>query len=192
MAHPSPDTAKTTILIVDDETRMRRVIADYLHIKGYETDEAGDGVEALERFEAGSPDLVLLDVMMPRMDGFEVCRHIRAKSAVPIIMLTAKAEEEDELQGFGLGVDEYISKPFSLKILAGADRSRPAAAFRPGHHRLPRPALRLIGRYGRTGGPGGRRTGRTDLYGIRAAALPDEQRRHGPVPGQNPRQRVAL
>lgn len=118
MAHPSPDTAKTTILIVDDETRMRRVIADYLHIKGYETDEAGDGVEALERFEAGSPDLVLLDVMMPRMDGFEVCRHIRAKSAVPIIMLTAKAEEEDELQGFGLGVDEYISKPFSLKILA--------------------------------------------------------------------------
>lgn len=66
----------------------------------------------------GSPDLVLLDVMMPRMDGFEVCRHIRAKSAVPIIMLTAKAEEEDELQGFGLGVDEYISKPFSLKILA--------------------------------------------------------------------------
>ena len=118
MAHPSPDTAKTTILIVDDEPRMRRVIADYLHIKGYETDEAGDGFEALERFEAGSPDLVLLDVMMPRMDGFEVCRHIRAKSAVPIIMLTAKAEEEDELQGFGLGVDEYISKPFSLKILA--------------------------------------------------------------------------
>ena len=118
MAHPSPDTAKTTILIVDDETRMRRVIADYLQIQGYETDEAGDGVEALERFEAGSPDLVLLDVMMPRMDGFEVCRHIRAKSAVPIIMLTAKAEEEDELQGFGLGVDEYISKPFSLKILA--------------------------------------------------------------------------
>ena len=118
MAHPSPDTAKTTILIVDDETRMRRVIADYLHIKGYETDEAGDGFEALERFEAGSPDLVLLDVMMPRMDGFEVCRHIRAKSAVPIIMLTAKAEEEDELQGFSLGADEYIAKPFSLKILA--------------------------------------------------------------------------
>lgn len=111
---------------------MRRVIADYLHIKGYETDEAGDGVEALERFEAGSPDLVLLDVMMPRMDGFEVCRHIRAKSAVPIIMLTAKAEEEDELQGFGLGVDEYISNALQPENPGRADRSRPAAAFRPG------------------------------------------------------------
>ena len=115
--HGSADTAKIKILIADDEIRMRRVIADYLHIKGYDTDEAGDGIETLERFEAGQPDLILLDVMMPRMDGFEVCRHIRAKSRVPIIMLTAKSEEEDELQGFGLGVDEYIAKPFSLKIL---------------------------------------------------------------------------
>lgn len=192
MAHPSPDTAKTTILIVDDETRMRRVIADYLHIKGYETDEAGDGVEALERFEAGSPDLVLLDVMMPRMDGFEVCRHIRAKSAVPIIMLTAKAEEEDELQGFGLGVDEYISKPFSLKILAARIEAVLRRRSAPGTTASPALPSGLSVDTGRTGGPGGRRTGRTDLYGIRAAALPDEQRRHGPVPGQNPRQRVAL
>ena len=191
MAHPSPDTAKTTILIVDDETRMRRVIADYLHIKGYETDEAGDGFEALERFEAGSPDLVLLDVMMPRMDGFEVCRHIRAKSAVPIIMLTAKAEEEDELQGFGLGVDEYISKPFSLKILAARIEAVLRRRSAPGTTASPPcpPAYRSIRP---DGWSGGRRTGRTDLYGIRAAALPDEQRRHGPVPGQNPRQRVAL
>ena len=115
--HGPSDTAKTKILIADDEIRMRRVIADYLHIKGYDTDEAGDGIETLERFDTGKPNLILLDVMMPRMDGFEVCRHIRAKSRVPIIMLTAKSEEEDELQGFGLGVDEYISKPFSLKIL---------------------------------------------------------------------------
>lgn len=117
MADASLDTPKTKILIVDDEMRMRRVITDYLRIKGYETAEAGDGMEALEKFEVFAPDLILLDVMMPRMDGFDVCRHIRSKSAVPIIMLTAKAEEEDELQGFGLGVDEYISKPFSLKIL---------------------------------------------------------------------------
>jgi two-component system response regulator ResD len=110
---PSP----CKVLIVDDEMRMRRVITDYLRIKGYDTVEAGDGAEALERFFQEQPDLVLLDVMMPRMDGWEVCRRIRAKSRVPVIMLTAKGEEEDELQGFQLGVDEYISKPFSLKIL---------------------------------------------------------------------------
>lgn len=111
----SPSPCK--VLIVDDEMRMRRVITDYLRIKGYDTVEAGDGAEALERFFQEQPDLVLLDVMMPRMDGWEVCRRIRAKSRVPVIMLTAKGEEEDELQGFQLGVDEYISKPFSLKIL---------------------------------------------------------------------------
>ena len=116
MENLSPSSPKK-VLIVDDEMRMRRVITDYLRIKGYDTIEAGDGVEALERFAQDSPDLVLLDVMMPRMNGWEVCRHIRAKSQVPIIMLTAKGEEEDELQGFELGVDEYISKPFSLKIL---------------------------------------------------------------------------
>lgn len=110
------ETAKT-ILIADDEIRMRRVIADYLHIKGYETLEAGDGVEALALFDEANPDLVLLDVMMPRMDGWEVCRRIRGKSAVPVIMLTARGQEDDELQGFSLGADEYIAKPFSLKIL---------------------------------------------------------------------------
>ena len=116
------------ILIVDDEVRMRRVIADYLRIQGYETAEAADGVEALEKFSAENPDLVLLDVMMPRMDGWEVCRRIRARSRVPVIMLTAKGEEEDELQGFSLGADEYIMKPFSLKILL----ARIEAVFRRG------------------------------------------------------------
>ena len=116
------------ILIVDDEVRMRRVIADYLRIKGYETAEAADGVEALEKFSAENPDLVLLDVMMPRMDGWEVCRRIRARSREPVIMHTAKGEEEDELQGFSLGADEYIMKPFSLKILL----ARIEAVFRRG------------------------------------------------------------
>ena len=111
------DSSPKKVLIVDDEMRMRRIITDYLRIKGYNPIEASDGVEALELFSKENPDLVLLDVMMPRMDGWEVCRHIRSKSSVPIIMLTAKGEEEDELQGFELGVDEYISKPFSLKIL---------------------------------------------------------------------------
>lgn len=106
-----------TILIVDDEMRMRRVIADYLHIKNYRTVEAADGVEALELFNREHPDLVLLDVMMPRMNGWDVCKEIRRTSKTPIIMLTAKSEENDELQGFELGADEYIAKPFSLKIL---------------------------------------------------------------------------
>ncbi len=108
---------QATVLIVDDEMRMRRVIADYLHIKNYRTVEAADGVEALEKFRAERPDLVLLDVMMPCMNGWEVCRAIRETSITPIIMLTARSEEDDELQGFELGADEYIAKPFSLKIL---------------------------------------------------------------------------
>ena len=108
---------QATILIVDDEMRMRRVIADYLHIKNFRTAEAADGVEALEMFRAEKPDLVLLDVMMPRMNGWDVCRTIRETHQTPIIMLTARSEEADELQGFELGADEYIAKPFSLKIL---------------------------------------------------------------------------
>lgn len=106
-----------TILIVDDEMRMRRVIADYLHIRNYRTVEAADGVEALEKFRNERPDLILLDVMMPRMNGWDVCREVRKVSSTPIIMLTARSEEDDELQGFELGADEYIAKPFSLKIL---------------------------------------------------------------------------
>ncbi|MBQ9861606.1 MAG: response regulator transcription factor [Clostridia bacterium] len=106
------------ILIVDDEMRMRRVIADYLRIKGYETLEAADGVEALAVFFEKHPDLVILDVMMPKKDGWQVCREIRRTHQTPIIMLTARSEEADELQGFELGADEYVAKPFSLKILS--------------------------------------------------------------------------
>lgn len=106
------------ILIVDDEMRMRRVIADYLRIKGYETLEAADGVEALDVFFEKHPDLVILDVMMPKKDGWQVCREIRRTHQTPIIMLTARSEEADELQGFELGADEYVAKPFSLKILS--------------------------------------------------------------------------
>ena len=107
-----------TVLIVDDEMRMRRVIADYLRIKDYRILEAADGEEALEVFYREQPDLVLLDVMMPKMDGWAVCERIRRTHQTPILMLTAKGEEEDELHGFELGADEYITKPFSLKILS--------------------------------------------------------------------------
>ena len=107
-----------TILIVDDEMRMRRIIADYLHTKGYETLEACDGVEALDVFYKQHPDLVILDVMMPRKDGWQVISEIRKTHKTPVIMLTARGEEADELLGFELGADEYVAKPFSLKILS--------------------------------------------------------------------------
>ena len=107
------------ILVVDDEIRMRKLIKDFLVAKGYSILEAEDGEKALEVFEENKNkiNLVLLDVMMPKLDGWSVLRQIRQESKIPIIMLTARGEEQDELFGFELGVDEYISKPFSPKIL---------------------------------------------------------------------------
>ena len=107
------------ILIVDDEDRMRKIIKDFLVAKNFKIIEAKDGEEALEVFELNKDriNLVLLDVMMPKIDGWTVLRKIRQESKVPVIMLTARGEEQDELFGFELGVDEYISKPFSPKIL---------------------------------------------------------------------------
>ena len=109
----------TLILIVDDEARMRKLIKDFLVAKNFKIIEAKDGEEALEVFELNKEkiNLVLLDVMMPKIDGWAVLRKIRQESKVPVIMLTARGEEQDELFGFELGVDEYISKPFSPKIL---------------------------------------------------------------------------
>lgn len=109
---------KMKILVVDDEARMRKLVSDFLTKSGYTVLEEGDGSEALDIFfEQKDIALVILDVMMPKMDGWQTCREIRQYSKVPIIMLTARSDEKDELQGFQLGVDEYISKPFSPKIL---------------------------------------------------------------------------
>ena len=106
------------ILVVDDESRMRKLIRDFLLKSGYEVLEAEDGEKAVDTFMMVKDiSLIILDVMMPKMDGWQVCREIRKNSKVPIIMLTAKSSEADELKGFELGVDEYISKPFSPKIL---------------------------------------------------------------------------
>ena len=106
------------VLMVDDEARMRKLVKDFLAIKGYKVIEAEDGEQAEDIFfKEKDIGLVILDVMMPKMDGWEVCRTLRRYSQVPIIMLTARSEERDELLGFELGVDEYISKPFSPKIL---------------------------------------------------------------------------
>lgn len=109
---------KIKILVVDDEVRMRKLVKDFLVRQGYAVIEAGDGVEAMDIFyNEKDIALVILDVMMPKMDGWEVLREIREHSDTPVIMLTARGEEKDELLGFELGVDEYISKPFSPKIL---------------------------------------------------------------------------
>ncbi len=109
---------KRKILVVDDESRMRKLVKDFLQRENFEVLEAGDGSEALDIFFSQKDiALILLDVMMPKMDGWQVCKEIRSYSKVPIIMLTARGDEKDELQGFDLGVDEYISKPFSPRIL---------------------------------------------------------------------------
>ena len=109
---------KLKILVVDDESRMRKLVRDFLVRQDYEVLEAGEGEEALDIFYREKDiALLILDVMMPKMNGWEVCREVRENSKVPIIMLTAKSDESDELMGFDLGVDEYISKPFSPKIL---------------------------------------------------------------------------
>ncbi len=109
---------RVKILVVDDESRMRKLVRDFLEREGFRVLEAGDGEEAMELFYKDKDiALLILDVMMPKMDGWQVCREVRQTSKMPIIMLTARGEEQDELQGFELGVDEYISKPFSPKIL---------------------------------------------------------------------------
>ncbi len=110
----------TTILIVDDEQRMRKLLRDYMIREGYKVLEAADGRQALDIFnnEGNNISLIILDVMMPEMDGWQVCAQIRKSSRVPIIMLTAKSDERDELRGFELGVDEYVTKPFSPRTLS--------------------------------------------------------------------------
>lgn len=109
---------KLKILVVDDESRMRKLVRDFLVKKDFDVMEASNGEEALDIFyQEKNLSLIILDVMMPKMNGWEVCREIRETSKIPIIMLTAKSDESDELMGFDLGVDEYVSKPFSPKIL---------------------------------------------------------------------------
>ncbi|MCQ2507884.1 MAG: response regulator transcription factor [Dorea sp.] len=121
---------KIKILVVDDESRMRKLVRDFLEREGYRVLEAGDGMEAMDLFYNESDiALVILDIMMPRMDGWQTLREIRQTSQLPVIMLTARSSERDELQGFELGVDEYIAKPFSPKILM----ARVAAILKRSH-----------------------------------------------------------
>ncbi len=114
---------KRTILVVDDEPKLVKVVREYLEHDGYRVVSASDGREALERFHEARPDLVVLDLMLPEVDGLEVCRRLRRDSGVPIIMLTARAEEVDELVGLELGADDYVTKPFSPRALLARIRS---------------------------------------------------------------------
>lgn len=111
------------VLVVEDEFRMRELIVAYFKKEGYEVLEAGDGNDAIDIFDREQLDIVILDVMIPGMYGWEVCKYIRNKSDIPIIMLTAKSEEEDKLLGFDLGADEYVTKPFSPKVLMARTRN---------------------------------------------------------------------
>ena len=140
---------KLKILVVDDESRIRKLVRDFLTRQNFDVIEAQDGEEALECFyQDKNIALIILDVMMPKMNGFEVCKEIRETSKVPIIMLTAKGEESSELQGFELGVDEYISKPFSPKILVArveailrrTNKTEPEAAIEVGGIRIDKTA----------------------------------------------------
>lgn len=109
---------KNTVLIVEDDERMRVLIRDYLVNEGFEALEAENGFEAMKVLSDNNPDLIILDIMMPEMDGWDVCRKLREHSEIPIIMLTAKSEEDDKLFGYKLGADDYITKPFNPQILA--------------------------------------------------------------------------
>ena len=133
------------ILLVDDEASVRKLLSYPLRKEGYEVVAATDGQDALDRFDEGGFDLVVLDVMLPRLDGFEVCRRLRARSRVPIVMLTAKAEEGDKVLGLELGADDYITKPFSVREFASRVRAvlRRADRFRDGDGAAPPPPLVL-------------------------------------------------
>ncbi|HET7703437.1 MAG TPA: response regulator transcription factor [Candidatus Limnocylindrales bacterium] len=135
-----------TILVVEDETTLRETLVDALEVEGFRVVSAADGREALTRFRAESPDLVLLDLMLPELSGIEVCRIIRAESGVPIVMLTAKDSELDKVVGLELGADDYVTKPFSLRELAARIR----ALFRRSEQAVapdaPPPAIVDLGR----------------------------------------------
>jgi DNA-binding response OmpR family regulator len=113
----------TTILIVEDEDRLREILRDYFEEEGFQVIEASNGREAIEKFEKNKISLILLDVMMPELDGMTVCKKIRRTSDVPIIIITAKSEDEDKILGFELGADEYVTKPFSPKVLVARTKA---------------------------------------------------------------------
>ncbi|MFE4697949.1 response regulator transcription factor [Streptomyces sp. NPDC056738] len=132
------DAPSTRVLVVDDDPTVAEVVSGYLERAGYRVDRAADGIAALARAAAHRPDLVVLDLMLPGMDGLEVCRRLRAQGPVPVIMLTARGDEDDRILGLEVGADDYVTKPFSprelvLRVESVLRRTRPVAAARPLH-----------------------------------------------------------
>lgn len=113
----------STVLLIEDETRLREIVKDYFENENYVVIEAVNGEEGIKKFDENNVDLIILDLMLPKIDGWEVCKYIRGKSNIPIIMITARSEEDDQLLGFELGADEYVTKPFSPKILVAKVKS---------------------------------------------------------------------
>lgn len=113
----------STVLLIEDERRLREIVKDYFINEDFNVIEAADGEEGIKKFEENEVDLIILDLMLPKIDGWDVCKYIREKSNLPIIMLTARSEEEDQLLGFEIGTDEYVTKPFSPKILVAKAKS---------------------------------------------------------------------
>lgn len=113
----------STVLLIEDERKLREIVKDYFVNEDFKVIEAADGEEGIKKFDENEVDLIILDIMLPKIDGWEVCKYIRDKSNLPIIMLTARSEEEDQLLGFEIGTDEYVTKPFSPKILVAKAKS---------------------------------------------------------------------
>ncbi|CAM5610419.1 Protein-glutamate methylesterase/protein-glutamine glutaminase [Streptomyces cyaneofuscatus] len=184
----APAAARGRVLVVDDDLTVAEVVVGYLHRAGFAVERAGDGPAALERFAAARPDLVVLDLMLPAMDGFEVCRRMRAHGPVPVIMLTARGDEEDRILGLETGADDYVTKPFSPRELVLRVESvlRRAGAGAPAAEG----ALAAVGRRA-AAGPGGpqrvprRRGTRPDTAGVRPARLPSPASWPGVRPGRS-------
>ena len=175
------------ILIADDEARIRHLIRKYAEFQGYEVAEASDGLEAVEMCRGQDFDVIVLDIMMPELDGFSACKEIRKTRDIPVIMLSARGEEYDKLYGFELGIDDYVGKPFSPKELMARIQAV-TARYRSKSDETERDILALEwtdGGFYRKNGYRGRQADRHDAKGIRSALLPGEEPEYCPDQGKD-------
>ena len=166
------------LLVVDDEPKIRELIKEYAEFSGYEVTEAGDGMEAVGLTKLNDYDLIIMDIMMPRLDGFSACKEIKKLKDIPVIMLSARGEEYDKLFGFELGIDDYVVKPFSVKELMA--RVNAVIQRKKGAAVQEQDVLRFEDKRARTHRIRGRQKGRAHAQGIRASLLPGQEQEHRP------------